>query len=201
MILIKPVAAVGRALQSCGMIRALALSLCATLALPAPAPAQESGWHYSPLPGEGDRAALGCTYGSTPARFACLAVRCEDDFSIGVHIHTSRAGGDKGRWDLEFDKEGQHFPVTAVADSSPYGARIEGEVAALLDQLKNAGLVYLDPQDGLPIDRAISLSGSMTAINRALFFCAPKVPPGAGSGDEVTPVDRQDGAGDVAGQR
>lgn len=182
------------------MIRGFASAVCAILALAAPALAQEAGWHFSPLAGEGDRAALGCTYGSTPERFACLAVRCEDDHSTGVHIHTSRAGGDNGRWDLEFDKEGQHFPVTAVADGSPYGARIEGDVAPLLEQLKNAGLVYLDPQDGLPIDRAISLSGSLTAINRALFFCAPKVP-AAGSGDHIAPVDRKDGAGDVAGQR
>ena len=182
------------------MIRVVALALCALLAVSAPAPAQEAGWHYSPLAGEGDRAALGCTYGSTPERFACLAVRCEDDFSVGVHIHTSRAGGDKGRWDLEFDKEGRHFPVTAVADGTPYGARIEGDVVPLLEQLKNAGLVYLDPQDGSPIDRAISLSGSLTAINQALFFCAPKTP-NDGSGDQITPVDGEDGAGDVAGER
>ena len=182
------------------MMRVFSLSLAAVLALTAPAPAQEAGWHYSPLAGEGDRAALGCTYGSTPERFACLAVRCEDDFSTGVHIHTSRAGGDNGRWDLEFDKEGQHFPVTALADGTPYGARIEGDTGSLLEQLKNAGLVYLDPQDGLPIDRAISLSGSLAAINRALFFCAPKVPPATGSGDEGAPVDGEDGAGDVAGE-
>ena len=170
------------------MMRVFSLSLAVALALVSPAPAQEAGWHYSPLAGEGDRAALGCTYGSTPERFACLAVRCEDDFSIGVHIHTSRAGGDKGRWDLEFDKEGEHFPVTAVADGTPYGALIEGDTGPLIEQLKNAGLVYLDPQDGLPIDRAISLSGSLTAINRALFFCAPRNP-AAGTGDAAAPVD------------
>lgn len=176
------------------MIRNAAIAL---LAVTAPALAQEAGWHYSPLPGEGDRAALGCTYGSTPATFACLAVRCEDDFSVGVHIHTSREGGDAGRWVLEFDKEGERFPVTAVADGSPYHARIEGDVTAIIEQLKNAGLVYLDPQAGASIDRAISLSGSLYAINQALYFCASKVAP---SGDEVAPVDRQDGAGDEAGE-
>lgn len=160
------------------------LPSCAALAIAAllaaffatSATAQEAGWHYSPLVGEGDRAALGCTYGSTPERFACLAVRCEDDYSVGLYIHTSRAGGDSGRWVLEFDKEDERYAVTATADSSPYGARIEGDAGALLEQLKNAGLVYLDPQDGLPIDRAISLGGSLTAINRALFFCAPRNP-------------------------
>lgn len=166
-----------------------------------PAVAQEAGWHYSSLPGEGDRAALGCTYGSTPEAFACLAVRCEDDFSVGVHIHTSREGGDAGRWVLEFDKEGERFPVTAVADGSPYHARIGGDVAPIIALLKNAGLVYVDPQAGASIDRAISLSGSLHAINQALYFCAPRVSPPAPSGDEVAPVDRQDGAGDEAGQR
>lgn len=167
------------------------------LALSQPALGQEAGWHYSPLPGEGDRAALGCTYGSSPAAYACLAVRCEDDFSVGLHVHTSREGGDAGRWVLEFDKEGERFPVTAVSDGSPYHARIEGDVTPLLDELKNAGLVYLDPVDGPSIDRAISLSGSLYAINQALYFCAPKVP----SGNEVPTINGQDGAGDVAGKR
>ena len=59
--------------------------------------AQEAGWHYSPLAGEGDRAALGCAAGATASSFTCLAVRCEDDFTVGLHIHTSRPGGDAGR--------------------------------------------------------------------------------------------------------
>jgi hypothetical protein len=165
-----------------------------------PTLAQEAGWHYSPLPGEGDRAAMGCSYGASPERYTCLAVRCEDDFSVGVHIHTSRAGGDAGRWVLEFDREMVRFPVTAVAGTSPYHARIEGEVGDIVYNLLNAGLVYLDPEDGASSDRAISLSGSLAAINKALYFCAPKSPvePAGSSGDEVAPVDGQDGAGDVA---
>ncbi len=167
--------------------------------LATPTHAQEAGWHYSPLPGEGDRATLGCSYGATPETFTCLAVRCEDDFTIGLHIHTSRADGDAGAWVLEFDKEGERIPVTAVADGSPYHARIEGDVTPILDLLKNSGLIYLDPVAGPPIDRAISLSGSLYAINQALYFCAPrKSPP---SGNEVAPVDGQDGAGDEAGER
>jgi hypothetical protein len=161
-----------------------------------PTLAQEAGWHYSPLPGEGDRAALGCSYDATPQRYTCLAVRCEDDFTVGIHIHTSRADGDVGHWTLEFDKEGQRFPVTTVKDNSPYHARIEGDPVPILDLLKNSGLVYLDPDSGLPIDRAISLSGSLTAINQALYFCAPKT-----SGDEVPAIDGQDGAGNVPGER
>lgn len=174
------------------------MTIASLLAFASPALAQEAGWHYSPLPGEGDRAALGCTYGTTPETYACLAVRCEEDFTVGVHIHTSRAGGDAGKWMLEFDKEGERFPVTAIAGSSPYHARIEGDVAEIIEQLKNAGLVYVDPQDGPSIDRAISLSGSLYVINQALYFCAPKVNPA--SDGEVTAVDGQDGAGDEAGE-
>ncbi len=179
---------------NCGLLLVGVLVLTA-----APSMGQEAGWHYSPLQGEGDRAALGCTYGSSAETFACLAVRCEDDFSVGLHIHTSREGGDAGPWVLEFDKEGERYPVTAVADGSPYHARIEGDVAPILEQLKNAGLVYLDPVAGPSIDRAISLSGSLYAINQGLYFCAPKVTP-APSGDEVPAIDGQDGAGDVAGE-
>ena len=163
-----------------------------------PLHAQEAGWHYSPLPGEGDRATLGCSYGANPQRYTCLAVRCEDDFSVGIHIHTSRADGDVGHWTLEFDKEGERFPVTAVKDGSPYHAKIGGDVAPILDLIKNSGLVYLDPESGPPLDRAISLSGSFAAINQALYFCAPKTPP---LGDEVPAIDGQDGAGNVPGER
>lgn len=152
-----------------------ALTLLA-LFVPAACHAQEAGWHYSPLPGEGDRAALGCSYGASATQYTCLAVRCEDDFSVGLHIHTSRAAADAGTWVLEFDKEGERYAVTASPSPAPYHARIEGNVDPILEQLRNAGLVYLDPPDGPPIDRAISLSGSLAAINRALYFCAPKLP-------------------------
>ena len=151
----------------------------ALLLLIAPALAQQAGWHYSPLPGEGDRAAMGCSYGADATGYSCLVVRCEDDFSVGLHIHTSRADGDAGAWRLEFDDvDRTSFPVTAAADGSPYHARIAGDVAPIIQALKDNGLVYLDPAAGLPIDRAISLSGSLYVINQALFFCAPKAVPG-----------------------
>ena len=148
--------------------------------LTAPALAQQAGWHYSPLPGEGDRAAMGCSYGANATAYSCLVVRCEDNFAVGLHIHTSRADGDAGAWRLEFDDvDGTASPVTAAADGSPYHARILGDVAPIIQALKDNGLVYLDPVAGQPIDRAISLSGSLTAINQALYFCAPKAEPEA----------------------
>lgn len=152
-----------------------ALSLAVALATPALA--QEAGWHYSPLDGEGDRAALGCGFGSTPAEFACLAVRCEDDFEVGIHIYTSRPGGDAGRWRIEFDREGERYEVDAKADGSPYHARIDGDVTPLLEALKNGAIAYLDAKAGPEVPKnGISLSGSLYVINQALYFCAPKVP-------------------------
>ena len=150
-----------------------------------PATAQEAGWHYSPLPGEGDRAALGCALASTPEQFVCLAVRCEDDFSTGVHVHTGRSAGDIGGWRITIDKEDRGF--TGVADGAPYGARIEGEIDWLLDGLRNGATAYLHPVEGpaLPLN-SIPLSGSLHAINSALALCAPRVP--------AKPVEPNDGA-------
>jgi hypothetical protein len=147
----------------------LALALCA-----APAVAQEAGWHYSPLPGEGDRAALGCALGSTPAAYACIAVRCEDDFTTGVHIHTSRPQGDAGRWAITVDKETRAFDAEAAA---PYGARLVGDFSWVLYNLANGAVAYLAPEDGsaMPANH-IPLDGSLYAINAALAFCAPRVP-------------------------
>ncbi|HHY51409.1 MAG TPA: hypothetical protein GYA10_16880 [Alphaproteobacteria bacterium] len=143
----------------------------------APAAAQEAGWHYSPFPGEGDRAALGCAYGSSPASHACVAVRCEDDYTIGLYITTSRPGGDAGRWAIEVDGE-KHAVTAAAVAGSPYGARIDGDTGALVEAIRNGGSLFLDPLEGAPLGRnGIGLSGSLRAINQALYFCAPRVAP------------------------
>ena len=147
----------------------LALVLLAT-----PAYAQRAGWHYSPLPGEGDRAALGCALNSTPDRFACIAVRCEDDFSTGVHIHTSRSKGDAGRWAITVDKETRSFDAEPA---EPYGARLVGDFSWVLDNLVHGAVAYLEPEDGSDIPaNHIALDGSLYAISAALAFCAPRVP-------------------------
>ena len=147
----------------------------ALMAMAAPALGQEEGWHFSPLDGEGDRAALGCGYGSTPQEFSCLAVRCEDDFSVGVHIHTSRPGGDAGRWRIDIDKE-NGYEVDAKPDGSPYHARLSGDVTEVLDALRNGAVAYLDPKAGPTVPKnGITLAGSLYVINQALYFCAPKV--------------------------
>lgn len=142
------------------------------LLLVGPAGAQEGGWHYAPFPGEGDRAALGCSAGSSPDSHTCIAVRCEDDYSIGIYLKTTREGGDTGRWSLVVDKD--VLPFTAVATEAPYGAKVEADPAIVLDWIKQGGEAYVDPLDGAgPSSRSIPLGGSMLAINQALFFCAP----------------------------
>jgi hypothetical protein len=151
---------------------------CATAA--SLAHAQEPGWHYSPYPGEGDRAALGCAYESTPEIHTCIAVRCEDDFSIGVYIDTGRLGGDGGRWRLQVDD--QAYEVVAVSvETAAYSAKIEGDVSAVVEAIKNGGSLFLDPLEGSPLARnGIGLSGSLHAINQALYYCAPNLPALAG---------------------
>ncbi len=146
--------------------------ILALLALPATA--QEAGWHYSPLPGEGDRATLGCALNSTPQTYACIAVRCEDDYSTGIHIHTSRPEGDAGRWAITIDKETRSFDAQP---SEPYGARLVGDFSWVLDGLANGAVAYLEPEaaSGMPANH-IALDGSLYAINAALAFCAPRVP-------------------------
>lgn len=152
---------------------AQALSLAIAL-LAGPAAAQQAGWHYSPLSGEGDRATLGCALASTPQTYACIAVRCEDDFTTGVHIHTSRPTGDGGRWAITIDKETRTFDASPFP---PYGARLDGDVSWVLHNLANGAVAYLEPADGLGVPaNHIALDGSLYAINAALAFCAPRVP-------------------------
>ena len=151
-------------------------ALLATIANVFPSRAQEAGWSYSPLPGEGDRATLGCADGSDATSFVCFAVRCEDDFSTGIHIHTSRPEGDVGQWLVTIDKEERW--ITAEAGNGPYGARVvEEDFAWMMDRLQQGGIAHLHPRDDQPLPRnRISLAGSLYAINRALAWCAPRVP-------------------------
>ncbi|MCS6759680.1 MAG: hypothetical protein MO852_12570 [Candidatus Devosia euplotis] len=154
-------------------IQSLISALILTLPAVSSAAAQEAGWYFSPLPGEGDRATLGCALNSTTAVFACVAVRCQDDFSTGVFIHTSQPGGDAGRWDITIDKQTRAFSAVA---SHPYGGQLIGDYAWVLDNLRHGAVAYLQPTDDSPMPaHHISLDGSLYAINRALAWCAPRV--------------------------
>lgn len=147
---------------------ALALALLA-----APAMAQEAGWHYSPLPGEGDRATLGCDRDASPAAYTCLAVRCEDDYSTGIHIHTSRAEV-LGTWDMTLDRENASV-VAEVADA-PYGGRFVARADWLLERIEQGTFIYLrHADDDAGAYAYIDLGGSLFAVNAALAYCAPRV--------------------------
>ncbi|SMQ85595.1 hypothetical protein SAMN06295905_2882 [Devosia lucknowensis] len=150
--------------------------IAASLLAAAPTHALEPGWGYSPLPGEGDRASMGCARGSTDEDYSCLAVRCEDDFSIGIHIHSSRPGGTEGMWEMTLDREARQ--LEAVSDLAPYDARLVDADGWLLDGLRHGTFVYLrhhaDPTGEFAF---IDLGGSFRAINEALYWCAPRVAP------------------------
>ncbi|KKB77727.1 hypothetical protein VW35_13690 [Devosia soli] len=153
-----------------------------------PAMAQVPGWQFSPLPGEGDRAALGCARDATPEVFTCLAVRCEDDFTIGVHVHSSRFSGDAGAWQMTLDRENK--TALAVPSDGPYGARFVDDAAFLLDRLRYGTFIYLrHGEDEYAPFAFIDLSGSMRTIDEALYWCAPRVPE-----DEQNPVSGVDEA-------
>jgi hypothetical protein len=137
--------------------------------------AQEPGWHFSPLPGEGDRASLGCARESTATDFTCLAVRCEDDFSTGIHLYASRPGGAIGTWVLTLDREDHR--IEAVNDPGPYSASVPDPDGWLLERLRHGTFIYLrhadDPEGGFAY---VDLGGSYQAIAEALYWCAPKRP-------------------------
>lgn len=169
------------------------LGLIVAMTITAPALAQAPGWSYSPLRGEGDRATLGCDRDATEQDFACMAVRCEDDFSVGVYVHTSRQGGDAGRWEMTVDRE--NHTAEARTSEAPYGARFTPEDAEWLEErLRHGAFVYLrHVEDTQEAFRFIDLTGSFYAINRALAFCAPRVPaPG--------PQDESPGAEDAGAE-
>lgn len=152
-----------------------AAALIALFALSTPALAEAPGWRFSPLPGEGDRAAMGCDRDATAAQYTCLVVRCEDDYSTGLYIHTNRFGGGAGTWTMTLDREDMRF--IADATSGLYGGKITENAGTLLDRLRNGTFLYLrHGADEYAPFAFISLAGSMTAINEALYWCAPRVP-------------------------
>lgn len=156
-----------------GLHRTQAL-IAALILLAAPATAQEAGWHYSPLPGEGDRATMGCDRDATAEDFTCLVVRCEDDFTTGIHIHTSHPVA-LGSWEMTLDRENAIF--IAGPSPAPYGGRFVERADWLLDRIRQGTFIYLRHADDSGGNVAyIELGGSLFAVNRALAFCAPRIP-------------------------
>ncbi len=152
-----------------------AFILLAVLVIPSFAYGQEAGWHYSPLPDEGDRASLGCASQSTPEDYACLAVRCEDDFSHALYVYASAPAIPGTSWRLTIDEI--VYELSTEKGPGPYGLRISGDVTEIIDALKNGALAYIE-LSGVPeaAAHAIPLDGSFYAINEAFAFCAPRNP-------------------------
>ena len=152
-----------------------------------PALAQEGGWHYSPYPGEGDRAAMGCARGSTPEQHACLVVRCEDDFSVAVYVKTTRPEGDVGQWVVQIDDATPILDTVAVAPGVPYGAKVietDTSIETLVEALKQSAFALMETSGGeVPVPDGIPGTGSLYAINQALYFCAPRVEPETGAAE------------------
>ena len=75
--------------------------------------------------------------------------------------------------------EDEDFQVTAArVDGSHFGAKGDGDVSGIIEAIKNGVSLFLDPMDGAQVPSSgIGLSGSLYAINQALFFCAPRVDP------------------------
>ncbi|UYN99080.1 MAG: hypothetical protein KIT02_14275 [Devosia sp.] len=142
-----------------------------------PALAFEPGWHPSPLAGEGDRASMGCPAAAEGVEQACIIVRCEDDYSTGIHIQSGRWPGAEGNWHLTLDREDR--TIAAIADAGPYSARLVDGDGWLLDGLLHGTFVYLRHAEDIdgPYQQ-ITLEGSFRAIGEALYWCAPRVPRG-----------------------
>jgi hypothetical protein len=111
--------------------------------------------------------------GATREVFACFVVRCEDDFDVGLYVHTSGPRDDAGKWVLQIDDVKHEF--VAQREPAPYNAEVQGDVLQLIDEMKNGGVAYLERPDGGG-GHPIPLSGSLYAINQALYFCAPRAP-------------------------
>lgn len=127
---------------------------------------------------------MGCDRKARRDEFVCLAVRCEDDFTTGVHVHTSRPDS-LGGWEMTLDRENARY--VARPSNAPYGGRFIEGADWLLDRIAQGTFIYLRHAD----DRAgsfayIDLTGSLRAINSALAFCAPRVP---------APIEPNDDAG------
>lgn len=157
-----------RALRLASLAFALFLSVSGVRAV-------EPGWHYSPLPGEGDRASLGCDSKATASAFTCLAVRCEDDLTTGLYVHASDPPASPALWTLTIDRE--NLALRTEPAAGPYAARVVGDIAPILERLEQGTFVYLrrddDDSDAFVF---IDLAGSLTSIREALYWCAPKAP-------------------------
>ena len=188
-----------RAWRDCrGTAMAFAVLLAGATAYQ-PAPARAEGedlrWTAAPQPGEGGRAAIGCSIGTNDDRWTCLVVRCEDDGSLGVYYEHSD-GGVTAPFSLAID--GRTFAVTPrqAPQGVPFDTRLEGDSGAIAAALRTGGTVMLT---GLvpplnPGFDTIRLRGSGRAIGAVVAACARSGKGGPAAGANLL----RDSAGRVA---
>ena len=151
--------------------------LLASLILALPSPAQEPGWSYSPLPREGDRAALGCASGSTKAEFHCLAVRCEVDGQLAIYAYATEPAAFTGRWTLQIDK--QNYAVFGLPGwmSQPYTSRIAEAPPGLTETLVAdliAGAIAMMEFGTTGEAVPVPLGGTARWVGGTQIACEPK---------------------------
>ena len=118
---------------------------------------------------------MGCDRDAVAGDFSCVVVRCEEDFSVGLHVYSSRRPNALGRWALTLDREDRQVEI--VSYHGPYSGRILENEAWLLERLKQGAYIYIAHVDDKEAPfRFISLAGSLLAIEEALYWCAPRAP-------------------------
>ena len=158
----------------CRQIARATFSVIALAATAAAVVAQDA-WQPSPFPGEEDLAVMGCSDSTNEEAWSCLAVRCENDWSLGLYAELTNLTLD-GEFTLVVGEES--FPVSGRTQeqSIPYNNRLDGEIPDILAAMKSAEAVVIDrPDDPLnPGFDTIPLRGAADAITALEARCTQR---------------------------
>lgn len=104
----------------------------------AAASAPDFRWSAAPHDGEAQRSALGCSNGTNDDDWTCLAVRCEDDGTLGLYYDLSAGGTNEP---FAITVEGERFGVTPEPAPAgvPFTYRLVGNVPSIAKALQGAG--------------------------------------------------------------
>lgn len=132
------------------------------------------GWDASSFPNEPRNPAIGCSVGADDDYWTCLAVRCEDNGTLGLYYEYSD-GGTNHPFSLMID--GEKFPVRpeAAGEGIAFPTRLTGDVVSIVSRLKAGNqvkLVDMTPPLNSGFD-TILLRGSSRAIGAVEAACAP----------------------------
>jgi hypothetical protein len=156
------------------VFRQIARALLSAIALAAATTAAvaQDFWQPSPFPGEEDLAVMGCSDSTNEEAWSCLAVRCENDWSLGLYTELTNLTLE-GEFTLVVGEV--RFPVSGrmQEQSVPYSNRLDGDVSAIVAAMKAAEAVVIDrPRDPLnPGFDTIPLRGAAEAISALEARC------------------------------